>query len=630
MRWLTLGTAGHIDHGKTTLVRALTGVDTDRLIEEKKRGITIDLGFAPLRLDENVALGIVDLPGHEAFIRNMLAGATGIDLALLVIAADEGVMPQTREHLAILELLGVRGGVVALTKADLVEPEWLALVEAEVAETLADTSFADQSVIPVSATTGAGVDTLRQRLAEAASSLTARHETDLFRLPIDRVFSVHGTGTVVTGTVWSGQVERDQRVLALPSGMSARVRSIQIHGEEASRALAGQRAALGLVGVERQRIRRGETLVTDAAGWEPSTILTCELRLIAGAPVALRPRTRIRFHLGTQEVMARVFPLDRAELEPGTSGWAQLRLEAPVVARGGDRFVIRSYSPITTIGGGLIVEPTARRRGRLRDGEGPRLHALAADDCRTALVALADGAGWKGVPLTLAPTATRFSPVEIESILEGEELVRVQDRIFPVALVANARERFLRAVDDFHRSHPLRPGIEREELRRTLPRGADPGFGESVLESLVREGIIEPRGAAMARTGYRSALDQEQMRVRDRLLNLIESGGLTPPHISAMPEELRGHPDLRDILRILEEEERVVPLTPDLYLGRSELEAAIAEVRRLLAGRGALAAADFREAIPVSRKYLIPILEYLDRIGVTERRGDLRSIEAHS
>ncbi len=628
MSRLILGTAGHIDHGKTTLVRALTGVDTDRLIEEKRRGITIDLGFAHLRLAGGLELGIVDVPGHEAFIRNMLAGATGIDLALLVIAADEGVMPQTREHLAILELLGVRAGVVALTKADLVEPEWLELVVAEVGEALRGTAFANAPLVPVSAASGLGLDTLRQTLATAASAIATRHDDDLFRLPIDRIFPVHGTGTVVTGTIWSGVVERDRIVRILPAGLSARIRAVQVHGEEVRSASAGQRAALGLVGVDRDRIRRGDLLVDDAA-WEPSLTLTAQLRLMEGAPAPLRTRGRIRFHLGTTEVMARVALLERAELEPGALGWAQLRLEEPVVARGGDRFVIRSYSPVTTIGGGIIVEPLPGKRKRLTGQELPRFDALISGTVDAGLAALVRGSGWRGIPIARIPVEGPFTPQQVASTLErleGKELLRAHGRVFPTDAATTALKRFLEAIDNFHQRYPLRRGIDLEELRRALPENAAPELGELILNRLQVEGVISAHGSVVARAEFRPRLNEEQSRLRDLLVQALDTAGLTPPTLTELPSELRDYAELRQLLRILEEEEAVVSLTPELYLSRTVRDQAIEEARRLLAGRGPLTAADFREAIPVSRKYLIPLLEHLDKIGVTQRSGDTRSL----
>ncbi len=426
-RRLVLGTAGHIDHGKTTLVHALTGVDTDRLAEEKRRGITIDLGFAELPLDDDTALAVVDVPGHEGFVRNMLAGATGIDVMLLVVAADEGVMPQTREHLAIVELLDVAAGVVAVTKADLVEPEWLHLVVDDLAEQLAGGPFGDAQIVPVSARTGAGLDALRAALGDSAQRARQRDAAGLFRLPVDRVFTIRGTGTVVTGTIVSGGVHDGASVRILPgpaariaagptahglgAGLVARVRGVQVHGAVAENARAGHRAALALAGVDHADVRRGNVVVSSDAPWRPTSMLSARIRVIPGTEWRVRNRQRLRIHLGTAEVMGRAILFGTRELGPGDEAWAQLRLETPLVARAGDRFVLRSYSPVTTLGGGTVAEPLPPKRKRLDDDARAALDAVlaAAPDAAERLVRLE---AWRGLeaeslPLRLISTPRR-------------------------------------------------------------------------------------------------------------------------------------------------------------------------------------------------------------------------------
>ncbi|HEX7117379.1 MAG TPA: selenocysteine-specific translation elongation factor [Longimicrobiales bacterium] len=629
MRKLILGTAGHIDHGKTTLVRALTGVDTDRLAEEKRRGITIDLGFARLELEGGTELGIVDVPGHEAFVRNMLAGATGIDLVLLVVAADEGVMPQTREHLAIVDLLGVRGGVVAVTKSDLVDAEWLELVLADIRDGLEGSPFADAPIVPVSAATGAGLDTLRAALASAADTVVERSVEDLARLPIDRVFSVRGTGTVVTGTLWSGRIERDATVRVLPAGRTARVRGVQVHGTDVERAEAGRRVAVALAGIERSDIVRGDVLVTDGA-WEASRMLTVRLRLLADTEWELRPRQRIRFHLGTAEVMGRVALLGRARLGAGEEGWAQLRLEAPVVARAGDRFVIRSYSPVTTIGGGIVAEPAPPKRKRLHGADPERLAAVLTGSPSDAILARTGAGGWSGVPARSLPIETPLPPAvaaEAVTALEASgRILRAGDRLFDADLAGQGRDLLLAAVDAYHATHPLDPGIDREALRRALPAAAHAALGESILDRLLTEGTLAGRGGAVARAGFRTRLSAEQERARDRLLALLAEAGTTPPTLGELPGELAGRDDFRAILRLLEGEGAVVAVSTDLYFARDAVREAADAVRRALAGREDLGPADFKAALPLSRKYLIPLLEYFDRTGITVRRGDRRAV----
>lgn len=632
MRRLILGTAGHIDHGKTALVRALTGIDTDRLPEEKRRGITIDLGFANLALAPDLELGIVDVPGHEAFVRNMLAGATGMDLALLVVAADEGVMPQTREHLAIVELLGVRAGVVAVTKSDLVETAWLELVMDELRRELAPTAFAQVPIIPVSARTGAGLENLREALARAVQRVDDRTADDLFRLPIDRVFTVRGTGTVTTGTVWSGRVERDQVVRVLPSGASARIRALQQHGREVVAVAAGQRAGIALAGIERQALRRGAVLVTGTA-WQSSHMLTVRLRLLAHAAHSVRNRQRVRFHLGTAEVMGRVVTFGRTELGPGEECWAQLRLEAPVVARAGDCFVIRSYSPVTTIGGGRVVEPAPPKRPRLLPAEAEALSALLDRPVAEAIPARVRLAGWGGLPADRLPIETPHPPPAVGAALarlEATALLRVGGLLFSHELADSARQILAAAVERHHAAQPLRPGIDREELRRALPPHAPAALAEWALESLLAEGRIEARGRNVARAGFTPELAAEQRQARDELVRIFEQAGLAPPTVAELPAALGQRPDFWPLLKLLEQEGRLVSLTPDLYFARPALENAIRALRRELTAGIGLTPQEFKRVLPVSRKFLIPLLEYLDSTGVTQRRGDERFLRTNA
>ncbi|MGW8266572.1 MAG: selenocysteine-specific translation elongation factor, partial [Longimicrobiales bacterium] len=395
---LILGTAGHIDHGKTALVRALTGIDTDRLKEEKERGITVDLGFAELSVREDLHFGVVDVPGHEGFIKNMLAGATGMDLVLLVVAADEGIMPQTREHLAIVQLLGVPRLVVALAKADLVEEDWLELVREEVRETLSDTPYRGASIVPVSSVTGEGLGDLRETLAELGSLAVKKEDEDVPRLPVDRVFTIKGAGTVVTGTLWSGHLRIGDRVRILPGDKEGRVRSLQLHGKGVDEAPAGTRVAVGLTGagVTHRTLSRGQTLVT-GNGWSASWMLDCHLTVLPDTGWEVRQGQRVRVHLGTAEVLSRVSVLEGDRLGPGQEGWVQLRLEEPVLARVHDRLVIRSYSPLTTIAGGHVAEVLPLKRRSLKEGERDRLKARIGSDTRKALSALLESAAWKGV-----------------------------------------------------------------------------------------------------------------------------------------------------------------------------------------------------------------------------------------
>lgn len=628
MRRLILGTAGHIDHGKTRLVQALTGVDTDRLMEEKRRGITIDLGFAPLTLGDSLEMGVVDVPGHEAFIRNMLAGATGVDLVVLVVAADEGVMPQTREHLAIAELLGVSRGVVAVTKRDLVEEEWLDLVLEELGETLRATPFATWPRVAVSAATGAGLDALRGILEEVAERVPERLPDDLFRLPVDRVFTVRGTGTVATGTVWQGRLTSSETVRVLPQELDARVRGLQLHGREAHEVVAGQRAAVALTGVDRQDLRRGSVLVTDP-GWVAHHMLTTRVRLLADSAWSIEHRQRVRFHLGTAEVMARVSLMEAHELLPGEEGWAQLRLEEPVVARAGDRFVLRSYSPVTTIGGGVVVEPTPRKRKRLTAAEQRKLTEILSGDPPTTVGAVLELAGWRGIAAAALPMRTGLPPERNATALSTLGALRVGTRVFDGGIGRRGQELLVAAVDVGHEQEPLRPGIAREELRRQLPGWADPGLADALLDGLVAEGALEVTTGVLRRPGFERHLSAEQEAVRRTLGFIFRRSGLEAPDLNDLPADLAGRPDLWQLVRYMEDEgELVCVAPPGGYADRESVAQAARSIRRALGGRRDLGPTDFKEVLGLSRKHLIPLLEHFDRSGVTTRKGEGRTVSA--
>ncbi|NNM07171.1 MAG: selenocysteine-specific translation elongation factor, partial [Gemmatimonadetes bacterium] len=463
MRRLILGTAGHIDHGKTALVKALTGVDTDRLKEERERGITVDLGFAEYQPGDDVLFGVVDVPGHEGFIRNMLAGATGMDLVLLVVAADEGVMPQTREHLSIVRLLGVPRLAVAVTKADLAEPDWMELVREDIQLLLSGTPYGGAPILPVSALSGRGLSDLGDALADLGRQAQEKG-VDVVRLPIDRVFTIKGAGTVVTGTLWSGRLAEGARVVVLPGEKEGRVRSVQVHGEEVKEVQAGARAAVGLTGAKlgHHDIQRGQCVV-QAPGWDVSWMLTCRLSLLPDTGWDLEQGQRVRVHLGTAEVLARVAVFGGDRIPAGGQGWAQLRLEAPVVARVRDHLVIRSYSPVTTIGGGRVAEVMPRKRGKLRSGEGDLLQGRLADSGPRNLSALLEMSEWEGIPRDSACQRTGLSPANLESAVreleEGNALVPVEGRLFSKGVWEEGRSLILSNLKSYHERHPLRPGI---------------------------------------------------------------------------------------------------------------------------------------------------------------------------
>jgi selenocysteine-specific elongation factor len=541
----------------------------------------------------------------------MLAGATGIDVLLLVVAADEGVMPQTREHAAIAELLGVHRAVVALTKVDLVGDEWLGLVHDDLADFLADTPFAGAPVIPTSTVDGTGIDAVREAIEDTFAGTRGRPD-DLFRLPVDRTFTVKGTGTVVTGTVWSGTLAVDAAVRLLPDGVEARVRGLQVHGGDVERVEAGQRAAVALAGVDRDAVERGATVVA-GPGWAETDRVTGSLRVLPGR-WSVEPWQRVRVHLGTAEVMARTVLLGDDRLDPGRQGLVQLRLEAPLVARAGDRFVIRSYSPVTTIGGGVVLEPLAPKRTRL-DGE--ETFFVALDDPDARIPALLDAAGEHGVERERLPIVSGLPPDRVDQAIEALETVSAGGAVFPATAADAVRERVLDAVDAHHRQAPLQPGIDPAALRRRAGEGST-ALIEHVVEGLLDRELVMRRGA-IGRTGYEPELTAAQERLRDRLVEALAEAGVAAPRLDELRERL-GDPaadDLDDLVTLLEARDTLVRVEHDLFLHADAVDEAVARIRERLAGRVELSPGDFRDVLGVSRRHLIPLLEYFDRVGVT-------------
>lgn len=611
---MIVGTAGHIDHGKTSLVRALTGVDTDRLPEEKRRGITIELGFAPLRFDDGTHAGIVDVPGHEAFVRTMLAGATGVNVALLVIAADEGVMPQTREHLAILSILGVRDGVIALTKSDLVDEDWLALVIEDVRALVAATPFATSAIVAVSATTGNGLDLLRHELRLALDRAVPRDSEDLFRLPIDRAFTVKGTGTVVTGTVWSGALTRDRAVRIFPGDRKARVRGIQRHGEPTERALPGQRCAVALAGIEIAEAERGGMLV-DAEGWRPTTRLLADVSLLADAPTALTPRTRIRLHLGTLEVGARVVAA-HGRLAPGQSAAARIALDEPILARGGDRFVLRQPSPAATIGGGVVVDPLpASLRAKPWSAVGMEPSRIVAR--------LVEDAGQGGVPIADIPVRLGVAPAMAERLIveNASAFVRCADVLVSAAALESLADRLVELVGQHHRSAPLEPGVPVEAVRSQLGAGA---AVDRVVDQLSRAGTIVLHHGLVRLAAWQPTLAPKQHETMERLRGVLRSAGREPPAVSELVNELGEA--IPALLRMLEREGAVVRVDEGRYYDAAVLEELLVALRGGMEAGRVYAPAELREMLGVSRKFLIPLLEFCDRRRITERHADGRML----
>ena len=627
MRHVVAGTAGHIDHGKSSLVLALTGIDPDRLKEEKERGITIDIGFAHLDLGDGLTLGIVDVPGHERFVKNMLAGVGGIDLVMLIIAADEGVMPQTREHLAICQLLRVRSGVVVLTKADLAEPDWLELVREDVRSFLRGTFLGGAPILPVSAKTGEGLPALRESLATLARAVPARGTDATFRLPIDRVFTIRGFGTVVTGTVAAGELALDERVEVYPHGLQAKVRGIQTHGQPVSAAVAGQRAAVNLQGIERAAIERGDVLSLPGL-LQPTYMLDAACELLADAPAPLETRQRVRLHVGTSEVMARVHPVTASAIEPGQRGYVQLRLEAPIVALPRDRYVIRSYSPMVTIGGGELLD-VAPAKARRSPALTARLQILETGTPEAILEAHVQRVGGRGIRTAELRARTAFGPEALRAHLQtliARERVLVVDREWYVHVEAAEKVRVeaAAALAAFHAREPLKPGMSKEELRTRLG-GLDERVFLALLERFAAAGVLVIDKDKVRGADHAVRLTPAQQAASDRIEAEFREAGVAPPTLEeAFAKVGLAGSSAQAIAQLLVESRHLVRIREGLYFHAEPLQVAVDRVVAFLRENQAITPQQIKDLLGISRKYAIPLLEWLDTQRLTLRVGDKR------
>ena len=620
MKHIIVGTAGHIDHGKTALVKALTGIDTDRLEEEKRRGITIDLGFAHLQLTPSLQLGLVDVPGHERFVKNMLAGVGGIDLVLFVVAADESIMPQTREHFDICRLLGIPRGVVALTKSDLVDADMLALVRLEIEELTAGSFLEDAPVVPVSSMTGAGLEELRGELARMAAGAPEKNAAGYFRLPIDRVFSVKGFGTVVTGTLVSGSVTKESEVELYPEGRRLRVRGVEVHGAKAARAAAGQRTALNLADIEPAGLARGDVL-SEPARFRAVDRVDCRLDLLRSAK-PLKHRAPVHFHSGTAEIEAEVRLLDDAQvLRPGSAAYVRLLLRQPALLLPGDRFIIRMFSPVITIGGGVVVD-WGEHRYRKGEDAATRLDVLALPDAAARVALLVKEAPF-GLGIADLTARTGLLESEIAAAAARAPLAPLADGWYvDRGWFQMARDRLVQSVQEFHQRNPLLAGIARQDLRSRELDGA-PLFVLDALLAAAKE--LTAEGELVRVRGHAVVLKQDEEQARTAMEHAFEQAGLAAPAVAeVLAKSGLEAGRARRLLEILLREKRLVRISDELVFHHS----AIDRLREMLAARrpARFNVGAFKEWTGISRKYAIPLLEYLDRAHVTRREGDERLI----
>ena len=632
MKRVVIGTAGHIDHGKTSLVKALTGIDTDRLAEERRRGITIELGFAHLELPDGTVAGVVDVPGHERFVRAMAAGAGGIDLVMLVVAADEGVMPQTREHLHICQLLQVKRGLVALTKADLVEPEWLEMVRGDIAETLRGTFLEDCPVVPCSGATGQGLPELIQAIQDQASAAEPKRVEGTLRLPIDRVFTIKGFGTVVTGTLWAGRLAVGDEVAVLPRDLRSRVRRLQVHGDTVEQAVAGQRTAVNLPGLEVGEIERGDVLCVPGT-LHPSDAFDATLTLLPDAPRPLANRARVRFHLGTSERLARVVLLDREELQPGEQSYVHLRLESPSAALPQDRYVIRSYSPALTIGGGSILDPNPARERRARKRIVEHLAVLERGSVAERVGRLLAAAGY--APVTAEELRLR-SDLDAATVAEslggllqaGKALAvgaKAEAGVLHADRVAELEREVEARLGEFHAKEPLKDGLAKEELRSKLPPQLPPTAFGWLLARLTEGGRLALERDKVRLASHRPRLSAAEAEAKTRIETAYRGATFQPPAPDGVLAGLGADRKLAQaVFRRLVDDGTLVKISADLYLHREPYQQLRERVLAHFQSKPSINVGTMKELFGVSRKFAIPYLEHLDDVHLTRRQGDER------
>jgi selenocysteine-specific elongation factor len=629
MKQVILGTAGHIDHGKTSLIKALTNIDTDRLKEEKARGITIELGFAHLKLPSGQLLGIVDVPGHERFVKHMVAGATGVDLVAMVIAADEGIMPQTREHLEICQLLSVKHGIVVLTKRDMVDDEWITLVREDVTQYLKGTFLEDAPIIEVSSLTGQGIDELVKEIDRMVREIPERNSGNFFRLPVDRVFTMKGFGTVVTGTTASGSISVGDEVTVYPQELTSRIRGIQVHNEEAESVSAGVRTAINIQGMEKAQIDRGNILASKDT-LKPTFMIDVELDLLASSPRPLKNRAKARFHAGTAEIIATVILLDRDVLNQGERCFAQIRLDEPTTVLRGDRYILRSYSPVRTIGGGWIINPLPLKKKRFSENVLADLNLLNSGDHIIQVeqfVRMGRFIGKDAGELQFLANLARKKVEESLKVLSARKKIILYSRESGLFIheeyLNEAIGEFLTTIAEYHKNNPLKTGILKEELRSRTQGATNQRLFNYIVSQQSGLGVIVIENELLRLTEHRVTLANDQKEIRERIENIYLRAKLQPPYFKEVNSEF---PDVKgaDILGTLIKEGVLIKVKEDLYFHKKFIDELKERLIVFLKKNTEINPTQFKDMTGTSRKYSIPLIEYFDHEQLTVRVGDNR------
>lgn len=628
---IVIGTAGHIDHGKTTLIKALTGIDCDRLKEEKERGITTELGFAHYKFGDDLMVGIVDVPGHEKFVRHMVAGAWGIDMALLIVAADEGVMPQTKEHVDICELLGLKRGIIAITKKDLVDDDMVELVREDIEDFLKGRALEGSPIIPVSSTTGENIDLLKEAIQKTAQGINERSKEGIFRLPVDRVFTIRGLGTIVTGTCISGHIRIGEEIEVYPDNRRARVKNIQAYHENVGEAAAGQRVALNLQGVERNEIERG-TIIGRPGTIMLSNRMDASFKYLKLPFKPIKTDAVLRFHIATTQEEARIVLLTKDLIEPGEDLFVQFVFAQPIVALPDDRYILRGSYAVQTIGGGKVLDIMPRKHKRYADYLGSACKILSEDDyAQKAEYHILKG-GHEGIDRNLLAMVLgkheQFVTNTINSLVSQGKAKMVGKIIVHMDRFIEYKKTVNSFLKDFHEKNPLKVGMSKEELRSRLPK-VDPLVFQAALDELLKEGLVEAEKDRVKIKIAESKKDKELELLEAQIVTELLRYGFTPPSIKDLALEMK-QPEgrLRDVLGRLVFEGRIVKIKGDLYFHNDVIEDLKKKVRSYLSEKKEMTPSEFKSVLDLSRKYMIPLLEYLDEIKVTIRTGDKRILRS--
>lgn len=631
MKHIIIGTAGHIDHGKTTLIRAITGRNTDRLKEEQERGISIELGFTYFDLPSGQRAGIIDVPGHERFIKNMLAGVIGIDIVLLVVAADEGIMPQTLEHLHILDLIGTKKGFVVITKSDLVEEEWLDMVEEEVREEVQGTFLENSPIIRVSSTKNKGIKEVIELVDKYSEELEERDEDDMPRLPVDRVFSISGFGTVVTGTLLSGQLKIGDEVQAFPGLKQGRIRTLQVHDKDAEIAYAGQRVAINLAGIKKGEVDRGDT-IAPLNSMQDTMMLDVKFRMLKNVDRYIDNRTRLRLYLGTKEVLCRLVLLDKDEIGPGEEAYAQLRLEEKVVAKRGDKFIIRFYSPMFTIGGGEVLEPNPNKKKRFDD---KAIRELEIKEIGSSTDIMENIIEEKSREFPTIKEIAIFTAKTEESIKEETDKLIEENKIITFSLTKDLhiihinyfnrlKDQIIEELERFHGKYPLRSGMAKEEIRSKFLKSIKPRVADIFVDELIRKDFLEQKLENICMKGFEPKFNQIQLEIKEEILGIFNENPFQPPKKEELLQDKRKKDEIEEVFLSLLNNGDIIKLSEEVYLTKESYNLSLEKLREFLKLRGNISIGDFRDLLNTNRKVALTLLEYFDSLKITKRDNDTR------